>query len=327
LTALLVKDQETVEISPLGNGVHAIRVILPKLTGRDEDDVERLGQPGVENHSDLDREVVEPSVNENVSGNVASHVSQLGDEGPDCSSPGPPFEIEIALGITERAAREADNISRNLIRRAQLHELATNLTFHKSQILGKLKIVAFANVSLEEDPGDPHFSKEMRALAAEDESLRPLFEKKLATGADIIVLVVHKASEVHCGRAPRIFASQREAYVAVNWKCLDERWSFVHEIGHLAGAWHNPEVVSTPGGKKPPFAHGYCSSAGRFATIMANSESCGQGSKKDWYWSNPDVSNEAGYPVGTASLHNNACLWRLRGPVLAAFGDGTPRKQ
>jgi len=118
--------------------------------------------------------------------------------------------------------------------------------------------------------------------------------------ADLCLLIFNDASL--CGVAYTIMADASTAFCLVHWSCATGYFSFAHELGHLQGARHNPEVDPT----NTPFAygHGYvhCTTP-LFRTIMAyNNAPCDV--PRVQYISNPNVTY-GGAATGTAATHDN----------------------
>jgi hypothetical protein len=123
--------------------------------------------------------------------------------------------------------------------------------------------------------------------------------------ADVCVLIIDNPSA--CGLASAIMATEASAFCAVHWDCATGYYSFAHEIGHLQGARHNPEV--DPNTSPFPYGHGYLYIPDGWRTIMAyNHSSCPGGyCTRVQYWSNPGIIYPpSGVPTGTAATHDNA---------------------
>jgi hypothetical protein len=112
--------------------------------------------------------------------------------------------------------------------------------------------------------------------------------------ADLVVLLSNDSQ--YCGLAKEIFASPQNAFATVYWVCAMTNLSLAHEIGHLLGACHNPEVNADCA----PFAygHGYTIPSEGVRTIMAYQ--CPQGNcTRVPQWSRPPA-------WGTAATNNDA---------------------
>lgn len=123
--------------------------------------------------------------------------------------------------------------------------------------------------------------------------------------ADAVVLMVHESK--YCGLASGIqdtistsFAD--EAFALVNLGCASSNHSFVHELGHLMGARHDPGVDSSG----TAYAHGLADAAHGFRTVMAYRDVCeaqGKSCPRIGMFSSPNLSHD-GHPTGTATNDN-----------------------
>lgn len=124
--------------------------------------------------------------------------------------------------------------------------------------------------------------------------------------ADLTILLSSDPS--YCGLAKEIYASAKSAFAAVNFSCAIDNLSFPHEIGHLLGACHNPEVNSACA----PFAdgHGFINTFERVRTIMAYD--CPGGCIRQPQWSRPPL-------WGIPNLSFDARVLDATGPRAALF--------
>jgi len=116
--------------------------------------------------------------------------------------------------------------------------------------------------------------------------------------ADMCAMIFNDPSL--CGVAYTILADATTAFCLVHYDCGTGYFSFGHELGHLQGARHNPEVdpTTTPF----PYGHGYLHCpAPVFRTIMAY-PACS--STRVQYWANPNVLY-GGVPMGTAAVSDD----------------------
>lgn len=116
--------------------------------------------------------------------------------------------------------------------------------------------------------------------------------------ADVNTLIFNNNSA--CGLASTILANASNAFCVVHVECVLGNYSFAHEIAHLQGCRHNPEVDNSTS----PFAygHGYVYSPGGWRTIMAYNLN---GETRIQYFSNPNVAY--GFvAMGTPGTHHNA---------------------
>lgn len=98
--------------------------------------------------------------------------------------------------------------------------------------------------------------------------------------ADIGILVVHRESTGECGFATGVGVDAQMAVAVVNWQCIRNASSFLHEIGHLLGAYHEDEEKGAP-----PYARAFVFKEGSpffkegskpFVTVMGKRELCGK---------------------------------------------------
>lgn len=111
--------------------------------------------------------------------------------------------------------------------------------------------------------------------------------------ADVVVLLINNGSS--CGLASDILGSKESAFAVVYYDCATGNYSFGHEIGHIQGARHNPEVDPTPS----PFAygHGFMDATRNRRSVMSydcpnHCTRLPQWARPD-EWGNSDVSNDA----------------------------------
>ncbi len=134
-------------------------------------------------------------------------------------------------------------------------------------------------------------------------------------GADVVVLMTNSLPTGIGGQANAILASTNSAFAVVLWNSATSNYVFAHEVGHLQGARHNPEVDPTT----TPFAHGHGTRRPlwNFRTIM--SYDCGgNGCPRINNFSNPDVKHN-GRKTGDNSDRNNARVLRDTSCQIAAL--------
>jgi len=221
---------------------------------------------------------------------------------------------------TKRAEAEAFKVGDDVTQLIGHAEQLANHSFETSDINGQINVVKkLANDYVE--TGD--LERDVQELLKPDGLLKSVRAERQASKADVVVLVVNHADPRNCGIAANIGVGKEEAYTVVNWQCLATKFSFIHEIGHLAGAWHDPESVGSGVTVNPPYAYGYVTTGARpLATIMAYRESCPVPCGRHWFWANPFTTSEDGQVLGTIDRNYDACVLRQRLPVMTKFDGG-----
>jgi hypothetical protein len=129
--------------------------------------------------------------------------------------------------------------------------------------------------------------------------------------ADVAILIVDDPKG--CGLATRVYADADEAFAVVHHDCAALTYSLAHEIGHIIGARHEPNIdkSTTPF----PYGHGYVNGT-KWRDIMSYRESCG-GCARVPVWSSPKVLIR-GEPAGTPE-QDNARVIAEQAARVAAF--------
>lgn len=302
----------------LTEGAFTLRTIesnIVAITSRKADDTERR---------DRDPDDVDLGApNRGAAGALDDVQDPLEQDTSECTNPAETVEIDIVVGVTRRATQQAlDTKSLDVRHLLTFSEALANQSLQVSKINGALRISDVVDVDYRESGS---FPKDIGALLAKDATLSGLLTARSRRRADIAILVVDDADERKCGQAAGIRVDSAQAFAVVNWKCLTDRFSFAHEIGHLMGAWHDPATLESQLGAgnhaRPPYAHGYVAPGPRpFVTIMGYPSACSERCGRMWYWANPDLSY-GGRAVGTRNKNFDACIWRRRLSTVAAF-DG-----
>lgn len=238
----------------------------------------------------------------------------------DCPNPAQTETLEVSVGITSDAKQQALAAGHDARQLVWTAESIANRAFENSNVNGNVKVIDILDVAFTES-GD--FSKDIEELVKEGGGVQELRNSRRKKKADVGVLVVHNSDPKNCGIAAGINVTKDKAFVVVNWQCLTDKFSFIHEVGHLAGAWHDPETVGQGYIVDPPYAYGYVTGGNApVATIMAYRESCKKPCGRVWYWSNPYTTSYDGQALGTRSKNFDACVWRTRLPIMAKFDGG-----
>ncbi len=85
--------------------------------------------------------------------------------------------------------------------------------------------------------------------------------------ADIGILIVHRGSKHDCGHTVDVRDRPTMAVAVVNWKCIRNFYSYIHEIGHILGANHR---YTEKKDRKPKHARAHFGDMGdySFVTLM-----------------------------------------------------------
>lgn len=319
VSGLIRRGDALYEVTPIGDGIHALSLKTP---------LEPSAEQAVNDVYFDEDEALNPDLMDGAGGSTA--MAMLSAEeivarcGPDADfgADGEPVEISLVAGYTPAARRAAlDQGGKDLENLVLMAASVGDTTFRNSNIPVRLRVTGMVEVDYQETASN--FLRERRDMISGAPGLEPLRQLRLARRADVMILVINRDDHQRCGLAGGLGVRQPENAVAVaNWRCMNELFTYVHEIGHLVGAWHNPEVLSGRPPADTPFALGFVQREGRaFSTIMAYPTTCSPDPcPRIWQWSNPDVQTFFGAPAGTQG-HNNACVWRIRASEVAAFGD------
>ena len=230
-------------------------------------------------------------------------------------------EVDVLVGYTGTvASRRGRGLQRFI------EELIdyTNAAFERSRVSARLRLVGTHRTSYRENGNsdydlapltDPSYGH------ADD-----LHRRRDELGADLVVLLVHNHPDEACGISHLLDSGYAYAHryafavVAHQWAArgsIDRNWEscFAHEVAHLFGAQHQPEVSTHP---QAPYAHAYCRTGSpRFRTIVAYNRGC---PTPTGHFSNPDV-RWRGHPTGDADQRDNARWMNILAPQLAAFRE------
>ncbi len=305
----VLTNDSTFTLRSIAPSVLAITTSQLGPQDRDPDDVSRPPPPPAE-----------PNPLNDTGGPAAA--GAIDEVAGECSNPAKPVQVDLSVGITRRAAAEALNKQLDVRLLLEFSASLANTSLRLSKINGTLNVADTVDVSYVES-GD--FETDVNALLRADRRLVPLLSSRTSHHADVTVLIIDDPNAYKCGQAAGIRVDSGRSFAVVNWQCLTDRFSFVHEVGHLIGAWHDPKTLETqlrPGEKvQPAYAHGYITTGLQpVTTIMGYPNACPQPCGRSWYWANPELSYR-GQVLGTRDVNFDACVWRKRLPVVAAF-DG-----
>lgn len=214
--------------------------------------------------------------------------------------------IDVLVPYTPAAAAAVADIQ-------ALIELAvqeTNDSWANSGINAQLRLVGTSQVDYTES--DSASTDVSRLREKNDGYLDEVHALRDQLGADVVMLISEVAD--YCGMASVIYANADQAFAIADPSCATGYYTFGHELGHLMGARHNPEVDSN----SYPFehGHGYYYEAASWRTVM--SYNCPNGCTRLPYWSNPNKFRD-GQPMGTAQTHDNTRVLNQTAAAVAAF--------
>jgi hypothetical protein len=217
-----------------------------------------------------------------------------------------PWVVRVLVAYTP----EANSTVADMNGVIQLAVAETNQSYQNSKINLRAELADSYQVSYSESPD---FDTNLNDFAGKsDGKMDEVHGRRDQSKADICVLLIK--NDAYCGLADAIMAKEDSAFAAVCVNCATGYYSFAHEIGHLQGARHNPEMDPTTS----PFqyGHGYYYEPAKWRTIM--SYACPSNCTRLPFWSNPSINN-AGHPMGTAGTHDNARVLNETAPIITAF--------
>jgi hypothetical protein len=208
---------------------------------------------------------------------------------------GPPSKdivIDLIVAYTPKAARHYADIRHELI---DLAIEEGNESFRQSN-LGNIKLRLVHAYQTNYVEKGTHFDH-LWHFHDKDGYMDEIHGLRDKYRADVAVLIVDDPNG--CGLSTRVFASADEAFSVVHHECAATTYSLVHEIGHLIGARHDPNMDDN---KAPfPYGHGYVNGT-KWRDIMSYKESCG-GCTRLPVWSGPKTIVN-GEPAGSTELDN-----------------------
>jgi len=201
--------------------------------------------------------------------------------------------IDVIVAYTRKSAGYYGDVKRELV---DVAVEEANESFRLSNLGNvKLRVVhAYQTDYVEEGS---HFDHVWRMADKGDGYLEEVHGLREKYRADVVVLIVDDPQG--CGLATRVHADADESFAVVHHECAATTYSLAHEIGHIIGARHEPNMdkISTPF----PYGHGYVNGT-KWRDIMSYKESCG-GCPRLPVWSSPTVLVR-GEPAGTEDLNN-----------------------
>lgn len=220
-----------------------------------------------------------------------------------------------------------------------------NRFFANSAVAARVRSAGLHRVDYDVRSNHDHYPDALdRIRDPDDGHLDEVHTRRRETGADVVALLLGNSNPGGCGggrafilnyrHADRAYWRERllipSAFLVADFgapaRCVRlSAMTVAHELGHLFGAWHNPEEydnLEAVRQRYTPYGFGYCNAEKSWKTIMATNflpdrTRCFGGGHPDAF-SNPDVLFE-GEPTGTAHLHDVARLIDEHAPHMAGF--------
>ena len=223
-----------------------------------------------------------------------------------------PVEITVLVAYTPKvkAAVPAGNVQ--LLIDTSVDQ--ANESYENSKVNLRIRVVDTVEVTYMESASHDDDLKAFRTKG--DNVMDQVHDRRDASKADVCVLLIDNSQ--FCGLASAIGATADTAFCVVHYDCAFKNLSFAHEIGHLQGARHNPEVDDTMDPIRP-FNHGFLSKmGGKWRTIMAYPTE--DHPNRIPFWSNPDVKHpDTSEAMGTADKNNNARVLNETATLISGF--------
>jgi hypothetical protein len=288
----------------------------------------RASNPGDRYPNDVRRETAGASTVKSGPAAAAAAAATATPAAADCTNPKEPQVIKVAITYTARAASEALAEGFDIEEQVRTARDISNLTLSNADINAQVELVSVSQASAVEgdatakDPFDPILDD---LLSPHPIAWRDLLNARDSSGADIAVAVIDNVDNRNCGQSAGYRVDAGQAFAAVNWRCMETRFSFIHEIGHLVGLYHDAstrqQYDNVPDSDvQPPYAQGFITggihpTASVMAYITACPSNCGR-----WpFWSDPARKNQFGASMGAADSSYETCVWRQRVAVVANF--------
>ncbi|MBI4964411.1 MAG: hypothetical protein HY913_14125 [Desulfomonile tiedjei] len=220
--------------------------------------------------------------------------------------PSGPRIVTALVAYTPAAAAQVPGPMESLI---NLAVAEANQSYVNSQINLKLELVNTLKVNYQESGS---FDQDLdRFMGKSDGFMDEIHGLRDQHKADLCVLVIN--DNAYCGLAAAILAKPESAFCVVYHDCATGYYSFAHEIGHLQGARHNPEM--DPSTQPFPYGHGYYVNP-NWRSIMSYANPCN--CPRIQYWSNPNVQFQ-GAAMGTPDKNDNARVINETAQYISGF--------
>ena len=275
-------------VKPIGGGLHAIIERIPAAFPDDH--------PPKYSERKINVNRIEESLMQR----------RIADPQADAAPPLSSEEISVLVAYTHAV----DSFVVDPVGLIELAVKDTNQSYENSEIAAKVTLAGTQKVNYSESQ-DIEIDLE-RLSENGDGHLDSLHEARDLMSADLVVLLVN--DDQYCGWTDEILAGEDSAFAVVYHECAIDYYSFAHEIGHLQGARHNPEVDE----EIVPFeyGHGFLLESEKVRTIMA--ANCPDDCTRLPYWSNPEVLFN-GKRLGSSEKSNNARVVVETLPLVSGF--------
>jgi len=215
--------------------------------------------------------------------------------------------IHLMVLYTRKASDESPHIDALI----QLAIDETNLSFEQSGIQTRLNLIHVHQVDYKEQD----IVLDLKRLAGKNDGFMDdihLLRDQYA--ADIVVMM--ESSDTNCG-VSYLNPDADFGFCIVSVKCVGN-YAFAHEIGHLFGAYYNPEGAAQ--NNPYPYGHGYLHVNGWRSIMALNLPSlCPNGMcRRVLQWSNPGIRFQGTY-TGSFLTHNNSRVINESSVKLANF--------
>ena len=251
--------------------------------------------------------------------------SQAASDAPIVASPAAP-RLDLAIGLTPSAIQYAGGLAA-LQARVRLDVAFMNMAFFNNGLPVRIRLRVIVTV-----PIDPASSENLLGQLGNRVStpITDVISQARSTyRADLTAVYTYFSQESFCGVAfqpqsaqsfiggPQSFGYS-VAFAIVRPGCLG---SLAHELGHTMGLGH--ELGNANDNPFRPWAYGYYSCAGAFATIMAYPNNCATATPRIPAYSDP-TRTYGGVSVGIAGVADNARALRETTPLVEQYAPALP---
>jgi Metallo-peptidase family M12 len=249
----------------------------------------------------------------------------------NCENPTDSPQIDLVVIYTARAAAQSHAAGLDIRDQINVALILANQTLQNANVAGTLRILDVSQTQATEGDANDYtwFDSILNDIdRPQPTTWREIVDKKNGMGAAIGLLIVDANNERACGLSDGYRVDSRHAFSVVNWHCLEGRYSFVHEIGHLMGLWHDPATRAREGvpdsDVSPTYAQGYITQGtNKVVSIMGYVDSCLPNCGRIGAWTDPARKDPFyGATFGDAQLSAETCVWRQRFDEVAKFGRG-----